>query len=176
MARGSMKNAAKCATICELQDTRTLTLRTHIAVLWGLYPEGHACLRVGLQKAAGIFATRPNRYPQRRRMTARAAGHNPGGWVLRGPARRRQRLLGAGRPRPLKQAARAAARRCAAGWAKRTRHARSPLYCFPVPTGRYRLDGLPVPAPPTGERRRGAAADGEKFFHTCDLRSGVITR
>lgn len=38
LARGSMKNAAKCATNCELQDTWTLTFRTHIAPLWDSIP------------------------------------------------------------------------------------------------------------------------------------------
>lgn len=33
LARGSMKNAANCASYCELQDTWTSTFRTHIAVL-----------------------------------------------------------------------------------------------------------------------------------------------
>lgn len=33
LARGSMKNAANCASTCELQDTWTSTFRTHIAVL-----------------------------------------------------------------------------------------------------------------------------------------------
>lgn len=33
LARGSMKNAANCASTCELQDTWTSTIRTHIAVL-----------------------------------------------------------------------------------------------------------------------------------------------
>lgn len=46
LARGSMKNAANCASTCELQDTWTSTFRTHIAVLgfcsrttpgWGSY-------------------------------------------------------------------------------------------------------------------------------------------
>lgn len=32
LARGSMKNAANCASTCELQDTWTSTFRTHIAV------------------------------------------------------------------------------------------------------------------------------------------------
>ena len=47
LVRRSMKNAANCASTCELQDTWTLIFRTHIAVL-GYYfqttPDWGSCL------------------------------------------------------------------------------------------------------------------------------------
>lgn len=171
MARGSMKDAAKCATSCELQDTRTLTHRTHIAVLWGLYPEDHARLRVGLTK-------KPRLCPSFQLLAAARKGRarKHGGVFRTGLGRPESVRRSPATPRASQPIDGLRPRSCGSGVDAKRPGTPVRLFSFRNERLDWEAGSQRRPVRPPFRPSRPRPAVGANYILVFDLRSSVITR